>query len=403
MVYRICFKSLFILLSMLNLSHAIEMNALVRNDNFKAVTSKVKLVDLTSLNSFEGKYFKIVLGKSNDAIRFDHEDEQILLKAATTYYHLNKARTYFVEKLNSKYVKSMKQVVIRLEIKNKFNEIGHFAHDNLEPQFNNALSVPAGEGRPSRGIAPWGAEIWFRPKKIIHLKEIEFKQANMQNFDGVLKSFRQQIHMQTLQRFLLTLVNGTAQTSFGSIESIFRLVGASIFMEGAYHMFDPLARLFQRKKYWLDSAMVPEIIYHEYAHIALSDHLELTHSTPVNEGMADYFAAEISGHKNLATKIKKHNTFSGKKANNKKMYSVEFETTGYANTDFVFGLFWDFREKFNQQFAAKFLFELRENLTTNSNIHAELSKAMFDKCERECAAPFNDRIKLYNMFYSRGL
>ena len=44
--------------------------------------------------------------------------------------------------------------------------------------------------------------------------------------------------------------------------------------------------LFTRKWYKFDSALVPEIIYHEFAHLALSDNLELSHSTPVIEGMA---------------------------------------------------------------------------------------------------------------------
>ncbi len=73
-------------------------------------------------------------------------------------------------------------------------------------------------------------------------------------------------------------------------------------------------------------ALVPEIIYHEYAHIALSDSLELTHSTAVIEGMADFFAGKIGGNHKLAMHIKKHNTFSGKNAKRKQQYMAQFET-----------------------------------------------------------------------------
>ena len=40
----------------------------------------------------------------------------------------------------------MPKVTIRLELTNVFNELGHFANDNLDPQYNNALSIPAGNG-----------------------------------------------------------------------------------------------------------------------------------------------------------------------------------------------------------------------------------------------------------------
>jgi hypothetical protein len=395
-----------VLLSLITFSYGADgacFKAVVRAKNAKAKEKCVILKDLISSDSFEGKYFKIVVGKNNDAIKFDADDD-IKLKAATTYYHLSLARDYFVNQMNSSYLKSLAQITIRIELTNKFSELGHFAHDNLDPQYNNALSIPAGRGIPGRDIKPWEMEIWFRPKKIIYLKDLNIKQENIQDFNGVLRVFREQVHMMSLQRFMLGMVN---QPNFlagqNIVDNMIRTVGASVLMETIYQGSGPINRLFQRKRYWLDAALVPEIIYHEFAHIALSDHLELTHSTPVNEGMADYFAGVIADNAKLASKIKKHNTFSGKNARNKKSYALQFETTGYANTDFVFGLLWSFRSFHHEKFSDRFVYLLREHLTTNSTIHNDLLSGMLNLCDQVCLEPAGQRLNIYQLFYHKGL
>ena len=117
--------------------------ALVRNDNKKPVLEEVTLTDLISNDSFDGEYFKIVKGKSDEAIRFD-ADRELTFRAVTAYYHLTIARNYFINKLNSDYVKNLKKIVVRIEHTNQFSELGHFANDKLDPQYNNALTIPAG-------------------------------------------------------------------------------------------------------------------------------------------------------------------------------------------------------------------------------------------------------------------
>ena len=116
------------------------MKAMVRNKSFHLKEKRVDLPHLTSNNSFEGKHFKIVQGKNSEAIKFTNQE--LRLKAATTYYHLEKARDYFVQELNSSYVKSLPQIIIRIDHTNNFSELGHFTNDNLDPQYNNALTIP---------------------------------------------------------------------------------------------------------------------------------------------------------------------------------------------------------------------------------------------------------------------
>ncbi len=379
--------------------------ALVRNDNKKPVIEEVVLTDLISNDSFDGEYFKIVKGKSEEAIRFD-ADPALIFRAATTYYHLTIARNYFLQKIKSDFVKGLKKIVVRIEHTNQFSELGHFANDKLDPQFNNALTIPAGEGLSSRGVKPWGNEIWFRPSKKIHLRDLKTNNLANREFTVLMGSFRKQIHMQSLQRFIAGAVIALTQDGAPnplSTENLVRTVGSSIIMEAGYQFFDPISKLFSRKWYWLDTAVVPEIIYHEYSHVALSDHLVLSHSTAIIEGMADFFAGQIADSPKLAMNIKKYNTYNGKNAEKKQEYMIQFEMGEYANTDFVFGMLWEMKKILGEEKGEEFMYELRKKLTTDSNIRVQLIEGILQTCDEKCEVPFLDRLKILKALNLKGL
>lgn len=379
--------------------------ALVRNDRQRPRIEEVLLTDLTSSVGFEGEYFKIVKGKSDEAIRFDSE-RSLVFRAATVYYHLTIARNYFVKKFNSNFVLRLPQLVIRLEHTNQFSELGHFANDNLNPQFNNALTIPAGQGLSSRGVKPWGIEIWFRPSKKIHLRDIQVNNTETKDFLVLMANFRNQIHMQTLQRFISTGVVALTYPNASSpltLDNVFRTVGSSVIMEAGYQFIEPLSKAFSRKWYWLDTALIPEIIYHEYAHAALSDHLYLSHSTPIIEGMADFFAGQIADSPKLAMHIKKYNTFNGKNAKRKKDYMIEFEMKEYANTDFVFGLLWELKTILGEKKGEEVVYKLREKINTNSTIRGQLMEGLIQTCEENCDAPFVDKLRILKSLNQKGI
>ncbi len=386
----------------------VSARAVVRDAGFNANIKTVQLKHLSSTSRFDGEFFKIVEGKGDEAISLTDADKNLVLRAATTYFHLTKARDYFVEKLNSAYVAGLPKLVIRIEHTNQFNELGHFAHDNLEPQFNNALTIPAGAGIEGRGVKPWEMEIWFRPEKKIHIDDLKIKGGTgMGEWGTVLSAFRQQMHMTSLQRFLSQLVlTQTSDLPTENVigwENLLRLAGTSLLLETVYRYADPLSKAFSRKWFWLDSALVPEIIYHEYAHVALSDHLVLSHSSAVIEGMADFFAGQIADSSKLATNIKDHNVFNGKKATRKQQYSVQFETSDYANSDFVFGMLWDLRTIVGEAPAPEFVYNLRQKIDTNSTIRKQLIEGILDTCEEQCAQPFVDKLKILQRYNARGI
>lgn len=382
----------------------VEVPVVERDGDFEARTFRRPLTNLLSRERLEGVHFKIVAGKDNQAVSFG-DDPALVLRAATTYYHLSRARDYFVYALGSAYVRDMGQLTVRVEHRNQYNDLGHFANDNLEPQYNNALTVPGGEGLAGRGVTPWGTEIWFRPSKKVHISELKVKDSGMATWSGVFSQLRQQNRMTTLQRFLSQGVQSATIPNAPAIglDSVLRTGGTALMIELVINNANKINNAVSRKWFYLDTALVPEIIYHEYAHVALSDRLVLSHSTAVIEGMADFFAGRIANSSKLALDIKKYNVFNGKKATRKQQYQVEFETTDYANSDFVFGMLWDLNSIVGEERVDQFVYGLRERLDTSDSIRVQFIEGILKTCEAECADPFTDKLKILRKYNKKGI
>lgn len=377
--------------------------AVVRDEKFNAEIKEVTLENLKCNDRYEGNYFKIVKGKTEEVVTFN-DPEDLQLRAATTYYHLSLARKFFVEKIKSKYVEKLPQLTIRLDITNVFNEIGHFGNDHLDPQYNNALSIPNGAGYSPAAIKAWNPEIWFRPSKEINIKDLSLGNGADPSVKSMLRRFRNQTHMTNLKDFFISVIAaGTSINGTNVVNNMMRFAESSVIIEVLYQTTDIAVEFFSRKIYRLDTAMIPEIIYHEFSHIALSDRLELTHSTPVNEGMADYFAGKIANSKKLATHINDYNLFNGKEVHNKQLYNLAFERGEYANTDYVFGLLWNIGATVGSDIETSFVNSMVSKLTTDANIRNDLIKASLDTCSEYCKSPLNDRIKLYKLYNKKGL
>ncbi|MGE3608647.1 MAG: hypothetical protein AB7I27_03585 [Bacteriovoracaceae bacterium] len=390
-------------------SDAPMFEVLLRADkSLKTYIKKVPMINLESEDSFDGKYFKIVKAKSNDPISFKTEDKNLLLKAATVYYHLNSARDYWINVLKISAPEKLSKMTIRLELTNVFDEQGHYAHDNRDPQFNNALSIPAGESPawvPEGKKDKWGNEIWFRPKKIINTSDLPHNigpnpittsletiedpfinfMENQFNHSIIEHAFYPEYSNKPLHQEAITFMGTIALTKF--------LIAGS----------KKLDNLFIEKYFYLDSALVPEIIYHEYTHIVLSDRLALSHSTPVNEGMADYFAAVLSNKRKMYAKVAGVSNANPKDTQSKKFYSHWDESNKNAQADFALAVLWDVRETLGNEAADRVIYDARLDLKTESaTISDHLIRAILDACERKCELPRRDRYKLYETFAKRG-
>ena len=373
----------------------------------KTYFHKVPLEDLISSDSFEGKYFKIVNGKNSAAISFSDSSRELILKAATAYHHLTKARNFWVSELNSEKAEALPQVIIRLEIKNLYDEQGHFAHDNRTPQFNNALSIPAGktpEWVPAEQYSKWNNEIWFRPMKKIETKDLPGMGANP--LTTSLRSLEQPFLNYTVNRFNMTLVEHIFYPTYAPNPlwvSLVRFAGTIAVTKAIIEASKHMDGLFLEKYYFLDTAMVPEVMYHEYAHLVLSDHLELSHSTPVIEGMADYFSALIAKKRKIYARVKGYSNAAFKDIEQKRKYDHWYESSSMATSDFVLSVLWDVRETLGGKIADPLIYEMRTRLKTRSaTINSHLLQAVLDSCSIKCESPRRDKVKLYEAFASKG-
>jgi hypothetical protein len=192
---------------------------------------------------------------------------------------------------------------------------------------------------------------------------------------------------------LLTTTYPTA-----ALKQVGTMALTALILEGSRHT----DRWFLEKYYYLDTAMVPEIIYHEYSHIALSDQLALTHSTPVLEGLADYFATEISGNPKIADKIRKYSLSMPKNARNRSDYNPAFENAFFSNSDFVLSVLWLVRDEF-PDLTETLVYESRKALNTDTaDIRHDLIGSLLDTCSIVCKNPRADRMRLREIFEKKG-
>ncbi|NDG84579.1 MAG: hypothetical protein EBX52_06010 [Proteobacteria bacterium] len=386
---------------------SVEEKVLVRDQGWQPVIRSEVLPDLETDQAFEGRYFKIVKGRSESAIAIRDSDPGIRLKAATVYYHLNRVRRFWVESLGSKFVEGMGKTTVRIEITNGFSDLAHFTNDRVDPEYNNAVTVPA--GTPMAGVdgVPWGNEIWFRPMKRIRLKDLPESGLKghgdwiARYIDGSIDTIREGV----LSEFIRATVQKLFYPSMLTVpypSVIFGSLGTLALTALIARSPATLDRLFMKKEYYLDTAMIPEIVTHEFAHLALSDHLDLSRSTPVSEGLADYFSASSTGNPDLAAGIKRYSNSVPKRGRNHEPYSSDYERLYFSNADFVLSVLWSVRELF-PAIADRLILHASQGLSTRqSDIRHDLVRALLDACSKDCPDPRGDSFRLIRMLEKKG-
>lgn len=384
--------------------------------------------DLIAPGSFETPRFKIVWKKEDEALTLDRinaiveerktvekdnplwvdrDADHIRMMASTALFHSEKAYHFWTEDLGAEEVRKFEQIVIRLDITNQFSEYGHFANDNYATKYNNAVSIEGGKPRfPDSGIKPWGREIWFRPRKEIPISEILAQlpenPANSQIREARKALYPMQIDLGV--RNALFAVFNSELDSPKFVDDMTRQAGTLLLLEGAFQVLKVVNRFLIPQRFYLDTAFVPEIIYHEFSHLAMSDIIKPDVSTPVNEGMADFFAATIVDHPKLAKKIREYSTATGKNGKKKQFFQMEFESLDKARADFVLGLLWSLRKVFGDDRAVRLVFEARKDLTTrDSNIRDGLVSALLKACDSVCESPLRDRMLIHQHLQNWGI
>lgn len=378
-----------------------------------------KLEKLFCTERFEGEYFKIVNATEEEAISFEHEDKELLKKAANVYHHLTLARNYWINDIKSDFVRKLPQITIRLNITNAFSSIRHFKNAEQEKNYNNAWTIP--EGETPRFVTDghkWGKEIWFSPmKKIENRKLVKSEGKNPVHEslvllkDPVVNYNTSALIYQGLGLLIAPEINPSA-----TLEGALPHLGAIAIMYGLLHTTKYMDKWFVDKYYFIDTAMVPEVIYHEYAHIAMSDTMKTVHSVPVIEGMADYFATRVANRRKMYQEIKDYSNNRAKDINNNSFYHPYLEGSWNATSDFTLSLLWLGREKFeelNVKRAAKgqepianydeLIHDGHFHLTEDSNIATDLTKAIINACKSKCKNVRAGVSILHQTFEQKGM
>jgi hypothetical protein len=367
---------------------------------------KAKLNDLYCGKGFEGKYFKIVNQKDNHAINFQ-DDPELVKRAANVYHHLTVARNFWIDEIKSDFVKSMPQITIRLQITNGFSRVGHYQNDDLEVNNNNAWTIPAGSTpRWAEHQEVWGQEIWFSPMKKIESRTLVTSSGNNPLTDSLVMVKEPVLNFvegNLTQSMLNTLFYPTYQSTT-LLNSVLIHVGAIGAMYGVIEISKKMDKLFMDKYFYIDTAMIPEIIYHEFSHIALSDNLQPIHSVAVIEGMADYFATRIANTEKMYRSIKDFSANAHKNAKNKKHYHPHMEHENNAQSDFTLGFLWSIKGEIDKTNVKRLkegrqelanadtlIYESRKNLTAESTI-LNLTQALRTTCANNSTICLNKRL-----------
>lgn len=364
------------------------------------VFQKRELEKLFCTGKFEGEYFKVVYATEDEAIPFDHENQAIVKKAANVYHHLTVARNFWINEVKSDYVAKLPQIIIRIDITNAFSSTRHFKNAEQEKNYNNAWTIPEGQTpRVATEQKKWGKEIWFSPSKKIDARKEVKSDGNNPVHESLLliKDPIVEMNKNALIYTGLAMIAAPTLADGAVLNSALQRAGAIALIYGAIELTRHMDKLFMNKWYYIDTAMIPDVIYHEYAHIAMSDTMKTVHSIPVIEGMADYFATRVANRKKMYEEIEGFSKNKSKDTESRTMYHPYLEGSWNATSDFTLSLLWLGRkefEKLNAKRASKgqapvanydeLIFQTHYHLDENSDIANDLNQGLINACKEKC-------------------
>lgn len=381
---------------------------LIRDEHWRPRIEERELEDVDDSGGFQGRRFKLVSGIEEIPIALDTSDPDLRLRAATVLYHLTEAYRYWQNEAGASSLLPVDRMTIRLGITRGFSDLAHFEHERVRAEYNNALSIPGGLPMEGLPLDPWGPEIWFRPLKIIDTRELPESglSPGANPITTALEQLLNPVRNATLQRLIqagLMRIFYPLSPGPDFRQTLVRQAGTLAVMSLLLELSRRSDPWFLEKTFYLDTAMIPEVIRHEFAHIMLSSRLQLSHSTPVIEGLADYFAADQGNHPNLADRIRQYSRSLPKNGKNRTSYSRALERSLFANSDFVLSLLWQIRDLFGSRIANRLFLEATRMLNTReSGIRDGLLRALLESCRTQCDQAKRDRMRLRNLFESRG-
>jgi hypothetical protein len=359
---------------------SIQAVANVRDIENEIISETVLLEDLNSQTHFDGEYFKIVYKDTEEIIAIDPLGiDKTSLRAATAYYHLNLARKYYSE-LG---FEQDEKITIRIGIDKDFSKKNHFLLTPHEKLYNNAHTINSGAGNAATNTPAWGKEIWYRDPKAIKLSEQQLE-GFKRHIENMLPTPSSRIDSEVI---IYILINSAISAD---PEDYIKVSGKGIaqnYLANALIRFivPELTILISENEFLLDTALIPEVHYHEYSHFMMTDYIPTVENTPLLEGLCDYFATKISRQTTIADSLGEYGQLISKRdSKNKLIYNYQFdlireETLGPASAYVLSTLSQIENYLLRYESPAdveRMIFKLRKVLTINSKIKKDLPTAI---------------------------
>lgn len=402
-------KLLFVLVFACTQAWGMTGEAYLRVDG-ELTLQQVELEDLVSETDFTGKYFTIFKGSSKEPVRFDEEAE-LVKRASHVYYHLTKARNYFNLLKTVPGYKHEKSISIRIEQTKRYDEYFHFNMDDNEADEKGllvgALTIPADKHGVDEDHS-WGDEIWF-------YKKTEFKvPSKMSKISAGLSG---PMLKNTLRK---SLIQSEFNTWLGETGQILRLKGLPHGKVMAYNTISHISSMLlplgileavplllslgknHKKELFMDTAYIPEIIYHEYSHFALKNVFDLNKNSALSEAYPNYFAYKISGETKIG-KAKEFTNVSPRNAKSGTVYGLREEQSAYATYgSFTFSMLYQAEKTLGSE-GPMILLNSLNYIDSHSDLRRDLPAALMNSVDELSQEKDVQKVKLMKALRDKGL
>lgn len=335
---------------------------------------------------FENKVLKVVQQHSNEAISLDRKNHKTTEKAATVFYHLNKAHSFFHDELKINPLKNLgaEKLIARIDIKDRFTDVARFSHPKFAKKVNNAVTIPKSGPKRLEKYNKWGHEIWFRPGKKEKGTSALSTASELLTQADLHQSLAQSYIKTGLQQYSFQAATDMDQLSFEASSHLQTLA----LTLGVTQVLPPLLKGLGKvvpKNYFLETALIPEIIYHEFVHVAFSSRLPPKTSTPVGEGVANFYASLIAGGSEVAHKAgHRQKGYVKRDAKKDQTYHISLEQNIRAQHNFTFHLLWNVYQNFNDPaLAAKIINRSVELYEQGQGLKYGLTNALINSVREE--------------------
>jgi hypothetical protein len=339
-------KILFLIILVINSFARADYAVVVRNEEHKLVQKLFSAEDI-GFHEQDGtfEHFVIYEGQSETAVKLETLTSEKKLKVMTLAYHLNKAFQYY-SKYNSEYLNSLGKIPIRFDIDKGFSFQSHFSPSN---EFNNARTIRQSGSFIDDKANPWPIEIWFDKPKPVQTKIPPGMVKNIMKGDKTIIDQSFPIVDSAVIQAVQTDAMGMPLSMMNTNQFLSQFELVFLLQEALPDVMDVLVSV-TSSNYFLDAAFVPEIIYHEMCHVAMSDKLPLTSSFAIAEGICNYFAAVISNHDEIAGNVDPYGkNIKSIKFNKEDLYklSLEKSDSGSTHAPFSYNFLTQLRSELN--------------------------------------------------------